>query len=265
MAWGQVLSGISSVLGAGAGIAKMFGGEEDNYHPEVWRNQRTHDFMRSIRDVRAAAAEYGFHPLALLGAGAGSGGFAQPVGGEAGRSSLAGDVMSGAANAFADIGSLYEQDDDRMERERQRLDVLDAQARERYDRRIADIENNRLKQLEEQRMRADIDRINAETFMISAQTRSQLNQMRQGALGAVSMTPSQPTEVVLPYTGTWALKPGTNSASDVQNMLGEPAEWQAAIENYIWNLLHDPDSKAKVRIGGPGGLPPIITRGPNPN
>lgn len=102
--WGAAIQAGGQILGGLLG-----GKKEDTYHPEVWRNQRTHDYMRSIRDITLAAKEYGFHPLALLGSQS-AGGFAQPV--EGGSSNFGvGDSIGNAISAF---GDLYQGEQDRQ-------------------------------------------------------------------------------------------------------------------------------------------------------
>lgn len=248
MAWGSILQGIGSVLGAGAGIAGAFGGEEDNYHPEVWRNQATHDRMRMARDMDIISKEYGIHPLVLYGQGFPSQG--SPVQVAGGGDRWIGDVAGNIGRAFQDIGALYESDTDRRERERDRLDRMDEAARGRMERRIDRAFEEKMQAKRDQVTDAEVRRLDSETMLNAARTRTELQQLRQATMGAVgSGAPSQPGEVRLPYTGIWRLKRGTSSSSDVQNLMGEPFEWLSALEHGIWNYLN-PDPR-EIYVPGP--------------
>lgn len=240
--WGGVLTGLGSLLGAGAGIAGMFRGDEDNYHPEVWRNQATHDRMREARDMDIIAKQYGFHPLALLGQHYGGQGFAQPVG--AGRGgSMIGDAMSGAAQAFATAGELYQDDADRQ-------DAIDMDNRAEMDRIAENVIRSDQRERENALRDAEIKRLDSETMLNAARTRSELSTMRAGALNGVG--PMSPT-VNYPYSGSVGIKPGSSTAQEAENVHGEWGQWRMTAEQMIWELMNssywDP-----LKLGHPSGM-----------
>lgn len=216
MAWGNILSGIGTVLGGAAGLSGLFQGDKDDYHPEVMRNQATHDRMRAARDMDLISKEYGIHPLALLGSGYQSmGGFAQPVGGYGGGSHI-GDALSGVSDMFTGVGGLYESDMDRRERAQARLDALDRDARDRQERRIDRISSEKFQASEEARRQAEIRRLDSETMLNAARTRSELSQLNNMMKGAVG---SGISSIIMPDGSV--LVPGKGSdAMDIENKYG---------------------------------------------
>lgn len=254
---GGILAGVGGLLQAGGSIAGMFGGGKDNYHPEVWRNNAFKDYLQQIRGVKEAAAKYGFHPLALLGVPPSSG---QVVSGGGGGPYI-GDALSGAAQGFSDIAGAYQSDQDRMAYEEERQYRRDVDERERMDRIAADIIAADEREKRQRVTDAEVRRLDSETLLNSARTRTELQQLRAGGLGATVGGMSQPSSVALPYTGTWRLAPGTSSASDVQNTMGEAFEWLSSLEQGIWNLLHDPDGSIVVGPPAPGAVPKHINMG----
>lgn len=280
MSWGTILQGVGSVLGGGAGIAGMFGGGSSNkwqkkgyklardqfqFGQEQWRQMlkgkwrddtlAQRNYNTRIRTLVKDANAAGIHPLAALGANLGSGPIAQPVGGASGGGGFsgggeyAGDAigsgMAAIGDAFGNLGQTFEADQDRQDaqeaKEYQRQLDLDVKADRMFQNRRQAVQDNQALKESEARIRES----DANILESSARTRSILASMRNAALGATTAAPST---IKNPYSGTWGLAPGTSSAQDAQALLGEPGEWLNSAEQFLWNLLNDPDSRFRLNL-----------------
>lgn len=249
VAWGPILQGGASLLGAASGL---FGGKKDDYHPEVWRNDAYKNKLQDVRAIRDAANMYGFHPLALLGAsGGGSGGFAQPVTSYSSGGGYAGDIMSGVGDALAAGASLYESDQDRRERAQDRLDRLDEAAKGRLERRLQAIDAKRAEDAQASIRRAEVDRINSETFLNHARTRTELMQAQNMMKGAVS---SGVPSLVSPDGSPFNVGPGS-SAQDWEDRYGDIVGWFYGMGNYFRDLHANTSLPALPSVSIVGGGP----------
>lgn len=243
MALGSILGGLGAVLSGASGIAGLLGGsKKTGMGPEEALNYGYNSKMYEIHAIKDAAAKYGFHPLALLGNGSFQPApLAMPDGGSSPW--LAGDAVG---QALSGLGDLYEQDADRSDRRRERDDVERERRYQRSRDTLNDAYNNKRDKLNEDLVRAQIDEV---------RSRTKINNARAVGVGAAAPSPTEPM-IQMPFTGRWKLAPGTSSASDVQNTLGDLSEMQSNVEQFIWNLIHDPDAvkfKALPPRKGPYG------------
>lgn len=215
-----------------------------------WKRQRAVD-KRAIQDRVLDAKKAGIHPLAALGmnySGGGSGGIVGtssvqpmsigPVGVSGGSyaGDAIGDGLGAVGDAFSQIGNLYESDQDDLERREQENYNRDLDERARLDKVVADTIEGQQRDISNRVSEAEIKRLDSETMLNAARARSELMQARAAAIGGNAL----PSQINLPYSGRWTLKPGTSSAQDAQNLLGEPGEWVGSVEQILWNLLNDP-------------------------
>lgn len=172
----QVFAG-QALQSAGNIVGGLLQGKQDNYHPEVWRNDAYKNYMKQIQGVTDAAKKYGFHPLALLGSGMQGGGFATPV--NSGNQFGVGDAVGEALRGFgSSMENLYASDMDRMQRDEERgyyerdraLDIL--RSKEITPEVRLQRENM---QLQNELLRSDI-----------ATSRTRLAEARAGAIGGSS-------------------------------------------------------------------------------
>lgn len=232
MSVGSILGGIGSILGAGAGIAGMFGGGnlgEGRGAKKAKHHQLDYD-RRRIAALVNGAKDAGIHPLAVLGAASGSGGFASPV--SSGSGFNVGDAIGLGGNALRDIASLYESDQDRIERAQDRTDRLDQVERARMDKIAEDTIASGQRDMQNKVHQAEIDRLNSETMLNQAQSRSIIAGMRNKGVGATPPVRKFNTGIF----GDFELRPGASPASDTQDVGGEPFEWLTALDTLIYRL-----------------------------
>lgn len=250
MALGSILTGVGAALSGASGIASLFNKpSKTGMGPEASLNYGIKSKMSEIYALTEAAKKYGFHPLALLG----NGGFQPgPMGMPDGGSSpwMAGDAVG---QALSGLGDFYSQDADREDRRRERDDLERERRYMRHRDTLGDARANDADRLNRRLMEAQIEEITS---------RTRINNMRAKAVGAAPSTDSlRPPTVTMPYSGPWRRKPGTSSASEIQNELGDFSEMQANVEQFIYNLLNDPAGtpldKIKRATGrGPFGMNP---------
>lgn len=260
--WGPIIgAGISTAGSLLGGLLGGGGSPEGGGAKKAKHHQLDYD-RRRIKAIVDGAKDAGIHPLAALGV-SGGGGFASPVGN---GGNWLGDAIGSGVGALGDaFASAYESDQDRIERAQERSDRKDEIERQRMDQIAADTIAAGERDEERELRKAEIRRLDSETMLNAARSRSELASMRAAAMGAVTTAPSLPPSVKLPYSGTWRLAPGTSPANDVANVMGEGHENLAWVEQLIYNLLHDPDGTSILSLGHQGRPAPMITRGPNPN
>lgn len=206
---GPIFSGGLSFLG---GLGGLLGGghePEGGGAKKAKHHQLDYD-RRRISALVNGAKDAGIHPLAVLGAASGSGGFAAPV--SSGSNWGVGDTIGAGLSAAADtFSTLYESDQDRLEREEDRKqrerenayqrhrDTL--QDKQYYDARKADAETRRLQ--------------NEGLELDNAISRTRLNQMRAAAIGA-SSGGNSPDSVVTPFGAKLEL-PRSSSAQTMED------------------------------------------------
>lgn len=232
MSWGSILGGIGSILGAGAGIAGMFGGGdlgEGRGAKKAKHHQLDYD-RRRIAALVNGAKDAGIHPLAVLGAASGSGGFAAPV--SSGSGFNVGDAIGLGGNALRDIASLYESDQDRIERAQDRTDRNDQIERARMDKIAEDTIASGQRDMQNKVHQAEIDRLNSETMLNNAQSRSIIAGMRNKAIGGAPPVRSFDTGLF----GKFDLRPGSSTASEAQDLGGEPFEWLTALDTILYRM-----------------------------
>lgn len=222
--WGAALGFGGNLLSAASGL---FGSKkEDNYHPEVWRKDMYRDYDYQVRAVVDSAKKYGFHPLALLGAGLpSSGGFAQPVSSYGpSNAALAGDAIGDALNAFGDLYDQNEQlEKDEADRERERaLAIL----------RSKEITPEMKLQRENMGLQNDLLRMDI------LRSREEIRAARAASVGAVTGSPS----VVDPNSGQLVVGPNlipnlrrgaTVSGQEAADMYGDLIGEAYGVGNYL--------------------------------
>lgn len=212
-----------ALIGAAGNIAGGLLGGKDNSAKKAakaaWKNQEK-TWLRGPQLMVEGAQRAGLHPLAVLGANWSAPG-AAVVSGQSTWGDAVGSGLEAAGNAYDQYQARKEAEAEAKQREH--LDMLLLSSREARESRLADAQ---VKALE-----AEAFRNRTEGFMRSAQTRTEIANGRSAAIGGAGPV------VKLPLSGEWELAPGSSTAQEAQDVLGEPFEWLASAENALWNLF----------------------------
>lgn len=214
--WGSLISAGGSILGGllgGGGNQAEGGGAKKAKH-----HQLDYD-RRRIKALVDGAGDAGIHPLVALGA-SGSGGFAAPIP----VSGSGGDNWASAvAQGIGAFGDLYQQDADMEQARRDRADDYKFQQILRDNTPSGPSEH-------------EIRLAEAQIKMFEAQAAE--SAARAAAVGAKApMTlmnggPRSFNVGGIPFE----LRPGTSTASEAQDIGGEPFEWGVAVDTLLYNL-----------------------------
>lgn len=256
--WGSILGGLAS--GFGSALGGLLGGgsnAEGGGSKKAKHHQLDYD-RRRIKALVDGAGDAGIHPLAVLGAASGSGGFAAPVnsGSGWGVGDAIGAGLSSAADTFA---SLYESDQDRLEREQVRRDTFAQERRERA------IETLRSKEMTPERKLAlkNAELQNELLTLDVAQSRSKLAAARAAAIGG-TVGGSGVGSVVTPFGATLEL-PRSTDAGTMQNEFGEVVGDTYGWLRWLETQLTDPRTgEGKARKWLRENVPPALSRIPAP-
>lgn len=223
MAWGAAAAAGASILGNV--LDKTVFAPKGGMGAEEARNTRYLDMITHLRSIVEGAKRAGIHPLAALGS-SGVGGFAMPVssyGGSAGSFGL-GDAIGSGLGAIGD--ALYEQDQDRRDRE-ERAGLEKARQRER----ALDILRSKEVTPEVRLQRENMALQNDLLRMDIARSRTALAEARAKALGATNGK-SMTDALGITYTPPG----GRASAQQMQDEYGDIVENVYGIGNWMQDL-----------------------------
>lgn len=192
--WGALIGAGGDLLSGFLG--GQFGKKEDNYHPEVWRNDMYKNKLQEVRAIKDAARIHGFHPLALMGM-SGGGGFAQPVS-DSFRGGGWGDV---AGSLGSRVGQAY---DDYQSAKADEAALDDA----KFQRILDDQANAKIAALNEELLRAQIEETRSRTAANNLQ-------MLERSAAPVSRT------LVGPGGSIFTPEPGRSTAQEMEDQYGE--------------------------------------------
>lgn len=250
--WGTAIGAVAGgLLGGLTG-----GGKKSGMSAKKAKHHQLDYDRRRIAAIVEGAKDAGIHPLAAIGASSGAGGFAAPVGG--GSNFGLGDAIgAGLRDLGGAFSSLYEGDQDRLEREEDR--AYNESMRRRQDA----IENLRRKEVtpETRLTRENMQLQNDLLRMDIATSRTRLANMRAAAIGGV------PDTVITPFQNKIEL-PFSTDAATMQNEFGEAVGdtygWLRWLESQLTNprtgegVAHERMRKDLPKIPKAGSWKPLL-------
>ena len=221
-----------AIMAAGSIASQFLGGKNKGPSFSDQKSWMREQMMSKIKWTVDDAKRSGIHPLVALGSQA-AGGFAGPAGGFDTGGSGWGDAIGDALSATAE---LYESDLDRRERAEQTRYARDQDERARMDQIAADTIASGERAQAQKLREAEIRRLDSETALNAARSRTELMNARHRAVGGAGIT----TPSVLTDAFGNQLMPLNTPAETYENHYGDIVNEFYGLSNWLKDVLTDP-------------------------